>query len=108
MSRKQERIRRKLEQNPAAECNKIRQKYCPELFQDFSRIKDPRHPGYTKYSGKTMLGTVFIGSRNLESSRRELSAGKILRSDGFSRLAGAEKIFRKRAQNSRPCVRHGL
>ena len=59
MSRKQERIRRKLEQNPAAECNKIRQKYCPELFQDFSRIKDPRHPGYTKYSGKTMLGTVF-------------------------------------------------
>lgn len=59
MSRRQERLRRKLEQNPVMECNKIRQKYCPDLLQDFAKIKDPRHPGYKRYSGKTMLGTMF-------------------------------------------------
>lgn len=59
MSREQERIRRKLEKNPVAECNKVRKKYCPCLFQDFAGTKDPRHQSYTKYSNKVMLGTVF-------------------------------------------------
>lgn len=59
MSREQERIRRKLEKNPVVECNKIRQKYCPYLFQDFADTDDPRHPSYTEYSNKVMLGTVF-------------------------------------------------
>lgn len=59
MSREQERIRRKLEKNPVAECNKIRKKYCPSLFQDFADTKDPRHLSYTDYSNKVMLGTLF-------------------------------------------------
>lgn len=59
MSREQDRIRRKLESNPAAECNRVRQKYCPELFQDFSDTKDPRHQSYTDYTNKELLGAVF-------------------------------------------------
>lgn len=59
MSRKQERIKKKLENNPVVECNKIRKRYCPNLFQDFSKTKDPRHPGYTYYSNKEILGSMF-------------------------------------------------
>lgn len=59
MSREQDRIRRKLENNPVAECNRVRQKFCPELFQDFSETKDPRNQSYTLYSNKEMLGTMF-------------------------------------------------
>ena len=59
MSREQERIKQKLEKNPIAECNKIRQKYCPSLFHDFAASKDPRHASYIDYSNKVMLGTVF-------------------------------------------------
>ena len=46
MSREQERIRRKLEDNPIVECNKIQNKFCPELFSVFGRVKDPRHQSY--------------------------------------------------------------
>ncbi len=60
MGREQERIQRKLEKNPAAECNKVRQKYCPNLFPDFAGTKDPRHQSYTEYSNKELLGTVFF------------------------------------------------
>ena len=38
MSREQERIRRKLEDNPIVECNKIQNKFCPELFSMFGRV----------------------------------------------------------------------
>lgn len=41
MSREQERIRKKLENNPIAECNKIQNRFCPELFSMFGRVKDP-------------------------------------------------------------------
>lgn len=68
MSRKQERIRKRLESNPVVECNKIRQKYCPNLFQDFARTKDPRHQSYIEYSSKEMLGTMFYkGIAGIES-----------------------------------------
>jgi len=33
MGRAQERIRRKLENNPVMECNKVRNRYCPDLFK---------------------------------------------------------------------------
>lgn len=36
MSREQERIRKKLENNPIAECNKIQNRFCPELFSIIS------------------------------------------------------------------------
>ncbi len=68
MSREQERIRRRLEKNPAVECNKARQKYCPNLFQNFADTKDPRHQSYTEYSNKELLGTVFYkGIAGIES-----------------------------------------
>lgn len=59
MGRKQERILRNLEGNPVVECNKVRKKYCPELFRDFADTKDPRHLGYVEYSNKELLGTMF-------------------------------------------------
>lgn len=68
MSRKQERIRRKLENNPVAECNKIRKRYCPDLFRDFTNTKDPRNQSYTKYSNDELLGTMFYkGIAGMES-----------------------------------------
>ncbi len=59
MGREQERIRRELENNPIVECNKVRQRYCPSLFQDFTDTKDPQNLSYTDYSNKGLLGTVF-------------------------------------------------
>ena len=41
MGRKEERARRKLERNPVVECNRVRKKYCPELFQDFVASPQP-------------------------------------------------------------------
>lgn len=59
MSRAQERIRRKLENNPVMECNKVRNRYCPDLFRDFADTKDPRNQSYTEYSNDELLGTMF-------------------------------------------------
>ena len=49
MSREQDRIRKKLENNPIAECNKIQHRFCPELFSMFGSVKDPRHQSYIDY-----------------------------------------------------------
>ena len=59
MSREQDRIRQKMEADPIRECNKVRQRYCPDLFQDFATTKDPRHLSYIDYTNKEMLGTMF-------------------------------------------------
>ena len=59
MGRAQERIRRKLENNPVMECNKVRNRYCPDLFRDFADTKDPRNQSYTEYSNDELLGTMF-------------------------------------------------
>ena len=68
MSREQERIRRKLENNPVMECNKIRNRYCPDLFRDFADTKDPRNQSYTEYSNDELLGTMFYkGIAGIES-----------------------------------------
>ena len=61
MSREQERTRRKLEENPVVECNKVQKKFYPELFQKFSEVKDPRHQSYITYSSRTYArNDVFI------------------------------------------------
>ncbi len=68
MSREQERIRRKLENNPVMECNKVRNRYCPDLFRDFADTKDPRDLRYTGYSNDELLGTMFYkGIAGIES-----------------------------------------
>ena len=68
MSREQERIKQRMEANPIEECNKVRQRYCPDLFHDFAATKDPRHLSYIDYSNKEMLGTMFYkGIAGIES-----------------------------------------
>ena len=68
MSREQERIQRKLENNPVVECNKIRNRYFPDLFRDFAETKDPRNQSYTEYSNDELLGTMFYkGIAGIES-----------------------------------------
>ena len=62
MSREQERIKKKLENNPIVECNKIQRKFYPELFSRFGKVADPRHQSYINYSVRTMLGTLYYKS----------------------------------------------
>ena len=59
MSREQDRIKKKLEKNLIIECNKIQQKFYPELFKRFTEVNDPRHQSYIEYSIQTMLGTLY-------------------------------------------------
>ena len=73
MSREQERIRKKLEQNPIVECNRIQRKFYPTLFSKFSRVKDPRNQSYIDYSVKTMLGTLYYKCIGGISSMQEMS-----------------------------------
>ena len=84
MSREQERIRKKLENNPIAECNKIQNRYCPELFSMFDRVKDPRHQSYIDYSSRVMLGTMYYksiaGISSMQEMTRTFNDEKICRS----------------------------
>ncbi len=59
MGRAEHRIAKKLEINPIYECNKIKNKYCPKLFEKFKEVDDPRHQGYIEYSTRLMLGTIY-------------------------------------------------
>ena len=73
MSREQERARRKLEKNPVVECNKIQNKYYPELFKKFSEVNDPRNQSFIGYSVKTMLGTLYYKCIGEISSMQEMT-----------------------------------
>ncbi len=96
MGREQERIRRRLEKNPAAECNKVRQKYCPNLFQDFADTKDPRHQSYTEYSNKELLGTVFYkgiaGIESMQSMTYEFNKERVTK-NLFRFMGEKEKAY---------------
>lgn len=82
MSREQERIRRKLENNPVVECNKIRSRYCPDLFRDFADTKDPRNQSYIEYSNDELLGTMFYkgiaGIESMQSMTYEFNQERIV------------------------------
>lgn len=73
MGREQERARKKLEKNPIVECNKIQNKYYPELFVKFGEVKDPRHQSYIDYTAKTMLGTLYYKCIGGISSMQEMT-----------------------------------
>lgn len=73
MSREQERIRKKLENNPIAECNRIQNRFCPGLFSMFGSVKDPRHQSYIDYSARVMLGTMYYKSIAGISSMQEMT-----------------------------------
>jgi len=101
MGREQERIRRKLEKNPAVECNKVRQKQCPNLFQDFADTKDPRHQSYTKYSNKELLGTVFYkgiaGIESMQSMTYEFNKERV-----------TENLFHFMGEKEKPYLPHAV
>lgn len=82
MSREQERSKRKLEKNPVVECNKIQNKYYPELFKKFSEVKDPRNQSYIDYSVKTMLGTLYYkcigGISSMQEMTRQFNDEKVV------------------------------
>lgn len=59
MSREQARIAKRLEKNPIVECNRIQERFYPELFRRFEQTKDNRHQSYITYTNKTMLGTLY-------------------------------------------------
>lgn len=101
MGRAQERIRRKLERNPVVECNKIRQKCCPTLFQDFAETEDPRHQSYIGYSNKEMLGTIFYkgiaGIKSMQSMTYE-----------FNQESVTENIFHFLGEKGKAYLPHGV
>ena len=101
MGREQARIRQKLETNPIGECNKVRQKYCPNLFQDFASTNDPRHPSYTDYSNKVMLGTMFYkgiaGIGSMQSMTYE-----------FNREEVAENLYQFFGEPGKEYLPHGV
>lgn len=82
MGREQERIRRKLEDNPIVECNKVRNRYCPGLFRDFADTKDPRNQSYIEYSNDELLGTMFYkriaGIESMQSMTYEFNQEKVV------------------------------
>lgn len=82
MSREQERAKKKQEKNPIVECNKIQNKYYPELFKKFSEVKDPRNQSYINYSVKTMLGTLYYkcigGISSMQEMTRQFNDEKVV------------------------------
>lgn len=83
MGRERDRVARRMEKNPAAECNKIQKKFYPELFTKFEQVSDPRHESYIDYSSKVMLGTVYYkgiaGISSMQGMTREFNDEKIVK-----------------------------
>lgn len=97
MSREQERSKRKLEKNPVVECNKIQNKFYPELFKKFSEVKDPRNQSYIDYSVKTMLGTLYYkcigGISSMQEMTRQFNDEKVVENlYSFMRESGKEYL----------------
>ncbi|MGN0496608.1 MAG: transposase family protein [Lachnospiraceae bacterium] len=101
MSREQERIRRKLEDNPIVECNKIQNKFYPELFSMFSRVKDPRHQSYVDYPVKVMLGTMYYKSIAGISSMQEMT--RTFNDEGICR-----NLYRFMGEDVKDYMPHGV
>lgn len=101
MGREQERIRRMLEKNPVVECNKVRNRYCPELFYDLAATKDPRDPSYTEYSNDELLGTMFYkgiaGIGSMQSMTYE-----------FNRKRVAENLYRFMGKKEKEYIPHAV
>lgn len=93
MGRREDRLLRKLEKDPAMECNKVRQKYCPDLFQDFANTKDPRNLSYTDYSNREMLGTMFYkgiaGITSMQAMTDEFNKDRVVKN--LYRFMGEKK-----------------
>lgn len=73
MGRKENRLKRKLEKNPAKECTKIQKKFCPDLMLRFHATEDPRNPSYIEYSNQELLGELYIKGLTGLVSMREMT-----------------------------------
>lgn len=82
MSREKERIIKKLEKNPVAECNKIQKKYVPNLFSMFDEVVDPRNQSYITYDSREMLGTLYYkcigGISSMQEMTRKFNDDKVV------------------------------
>lgn len=101
MSREQERIRRKLENNPIVECNKIQKKFYSELFSMFERVKDPRHQSYIDYSTKVMLGTMYYKCIAGISSMQEMTRA-------FNDEMVCKNLYRFLQEDKKDYLPHGV
>lgn len=101
MSREHDRITRKLEENPAKECNRIQKKFYPELFSRFAQVRDPRHSSYIEYSMKEMLGTVYYkgiaGISSMQGMTRE-----------FNDEAVCRNLYRFMGNSAKEYLPHGV
>ena len=93
MNRERARIAKKREQNPVVECNKIQQRFYPELFSKFAEVKDPRHSSYIEYDCKIMLGTVYYkgiaGISSMQGMTREFNDEVVV--SNLYRFMGSEE-----------------
>lgn len=101
MSREQERIRKKLESNPIIECNKIQNRFCPELFFMFGKVNDPRHQSYVDYSARVMLGTMYYKSIAGISSMQEMTRA-------FNDERICRNLYRFIGENAKEYLPHGV
>lgn len=101
MSREQERIRKKLESNPIIECNKIQNRFCPELFSMFGKVKDPRHQSYVDYSARVMLGTMYYKSIAGISSMQEMTRA-------FNDERICRNLYRFMGEDAKEYLPHGV
>lgn len=101
MGREQERIRKKLEKNPIVECNKIQNKYYPQLFSRFSDVKDPRNQSYIEYSVRVMLGTMYYkcigGIPSMQEMTRRFNDGHV-----------AENLYTFMGEEKKEYLPHGV
>lgn len=83
MGRERDRIAKRIEKNPVAECNKIQKKFYPELFSKFGQVSDPRHESYIDYNSRVMLGTVYYkgiaGISSMQGMTREFNDEKVVK-----------------------------
>lgn len=96
-----DKIRKKLESNPIIECNKIQNRFCPELFSMFGKVKDPRHQSYVDYSARVMLGTMYYKSIAGISSMQEMTRA-------FNDERICRNLYRFMGEDAKEYLPHGV
>ena len=92
MGRAEVRASRALEKNPIEACNEVQRKFCPDLFNNFGQITDPRHQSYITYTGRVMLGQMYYkgiaGITSMQDMTYEFNKPKIVKN--MASFMGAE------------------
>ena len=101
MNREQERAKRKLEKTPVVECNKIQNKYYPELFAKFAEVDDPRNQSYIEYPVRGMLGTTYYKCIGGISSMQEMTRK-------FNDDAVVENLYSFMSEEKKEYLPHGV